>query len=395
MGGRGDDMMSTLGSRVVGAENMHRIPEFMDATDADDGNHSTSRAAVVDDRIPGNKSRLQRGRKAFRFHEQGIFVKQNEALRAKEIRMMRAGFASGRKRTSFFEESDISFRHEEETSVSILPASLLSGNDEIVSSRSSCSSLTTLAIILEDIQSLGLPLPPPADMLIPTHPVQKATVAAAVAAKTPTEMVNLASEGRNGNEEKNVDFFSALPDELISLPYAPLRIERWDVGFLPVENRQSSEACYYFGGLTEVSLSDDKSRGRSESSNDAAFGENIKTENSDMTLSVAYKNSKYHALVLRPAIVKPCGYEHSSLANPPPLPVYLTLKERKRIRRQNREEQRREIQDKITLGLLEAPEPKLKLANFMKVCVLCYVLDVDYLSEFFFAHTFLSDLLGL
>ena len=78
MGGRGDDMMSTLGSRVVGAENMHRIPEFMDATDADDGNHSTSRAAVVDDRIPGNKSRLQRGRKAFRFHEQGIFVKQND-----------------------------------------------------------------------------------------------------------------------------------------------------------------------------------------------------------------------------------------------------------------------------------------------------------------------------
>ena len=229
----------------------------------------------------------------------------------------------------------------------------------------------TLSIILEDIQSLGLPLPPPADMLIPTHPVQKTTVAAAVAARTPPQRANLTHEGTNGNEEKNVDIFSALPDEVISLPYAPLRIERWDVGFLPVENRQSSEACYYYGGINQDSLSDDKSRGRSESSNDAAFGENIKTENSDMTLSVAYKNSKYHALVLRPAIVKPFGYDHSSLANPPPLPVYLTLKERKRIRRQNREEQRREIQDKITLGLLEAPEPKLKLANFMKVCFLC------------------------
>lgn len=54
-------------------------------------------------------------------------------------------------------------------------------------------------------------------------------------------------------------------------------------------------------------------------------------------------------------------------ATPPPLPVYLTTKERKRIRRQAREERRNEERDKIALGLMDAPEPKLKLANFMKV----------------------------
>lgn len=54
-------------------------------------------------------------------------------------------------------------------------------------------------------------------------------------------------------------------------------------------------------------------------------------------------------------------------ASAPVLPVYLTAKERKRIRRQAREERRNEERDKIALGLMEAPEPKLKLANFMKV----------------------------
>jgi len=47
--------------------------------------------------------------------------------------------------------------------------------------------------------------------------------------------------------------------------------------------------------------------------------------------------------------------------------VFLTTKERKRIRRQAREERRNEERDKIALGLLAPPEPKLKLANFMKV----------------------------
>jgi len=45
--------------------------------------------------------------------------------------------------------------------------------------------------------------------------------------------------------------------------------------------------------------------------------------------------------------------------------------ERKRIRRSAREERRNEQRDKISLGLLPPPEPKLKLANFMKVRATC------------------------
>ncbi|CAB1106584.1 unnamed protein product [Ectocarpus sp. CCAP 1310/34] len=47
--------------------------------------------------------------------------------------------------------------------------------------------------------------------------------------------------------------------------------------------------------------------------------------------------------------------------------VYLTKKERKRIRRTTRMEREREKQDKIALGLLPTPEPKMSMSNFMQV----------------------------
>ena len=50
-----------------------------------------------------------------------------------------------------------------------------------------------------------------------------------------------------------------------------------------------------------------------------------------------------------------------------PLPMYLTKKERKRIRKQARAERENEKRDKIMMGLIPAPEPKFKLSNFMKL----------------------------
>ena len=54
-------------------------------------------------------------------------------------------------------------------------------------------------------------------------------------------------------------------------------------------------------------------------------------------------------------------------AEAPALPVMLTKKERKKIRMQKRKAEERETQEKIRLGLLEAPAPKVKKANFMRV----------------------------
>uniref|UniRef100_A0AC35FZM4 U4/U6 small nuclear ribonucleoprotein Prp3 n=1 Tax=Panagrolaimus sp. PS1159 TaxID=55785 RepID=A0AC35FZM4_9BILA len=52
---------------------------------------------------------------------------------------------------------------------------------------------------------------------------------------------------------------------------------------------------------------------------------------------------------------------------PPMLKVYLTKKERKKLRRQNRREILKEEAEKVRLGLKPPPEPKVKIGNLMKV----------------------------
>jgi U4/U6 small nuclear ribonucleoprotein PRP3 len=66
--------------------------------------------------------------------------------------------------------------------------------------------------------------------------------------------------------------------------------------------------------------------------------------------------------------------EHPTQIRPPNdslrsayLPVFLTKKERKKLRRQNRREAWKEEQEKIRLGLKDAPEPKLRISNLMRV----------------------------
>uniref|UniRef100_A0A7G3B1U1 Putative u4/u6 small nuclear ribonucleoprotein n=1 Tax=Lutzomyia longipalpis TaxID=7200 RepID=A0A7G3B1U1_LUTLO len=66
--------------------------------------------------------------------------------------------------------------------------------------------------------------------------------------------------------------------------------------------------------------------------------------------------------------------EHPTQMKPPSeplkpiyLPVFLTKKERKKLRRQNRREAWKEEQEKIRLGLISPPEPKLRISNLMRV----------------------------
>ncbi|XP_063231313.1 U4/U6 small nuclear ribonucleoprotein Prp3 isoform X2 [Bacillus rossius redtenbacheri] len=66
--------------------------------------------------------------------------------------------------------------------------------------------------------------------------------------------------------------------------------------------------------------------------------------------------------------------EHPTQLRPPTepmkpayMPVFLTKKERKKLRRQNRREAWKEEQEKIRLGLEPPPEPKLRISNLMRV----------------------------
>jgi U4/U6 small nuclear ribonucleoprotein PRP3 len=72
---------------------------------------------------------------------------------------------------------------------------------------------------------------------------------------------------------------------------------------------------------------------------------------------------KTYKYVQHPVPVKPLGGDRPD----EPLTMFLTKKERKRVRKAAREEREREKRDKMMMGLIAAPEPKFKLSNFMKI----------------------------
>ncbi|MFH4977112.1 hypothetical protein AB6A40_003821 [Gnathostoma spinigerum] len=82
----------------------------------------------------------------------------------------------------------------------------------------------------------------------------------------------------------------------------------------------------------------------------------------DMDADERYKHSISN-LVEHPIQLKP----PDEPLHPQYLKVYLTSRERKKIRRQNRKEAQKEKTEKIRLGLEKAPEPKVKLSNLMRV----------------------------
>ncbi|VDL90833.1 unnamed protein product [Schistocephalus solidus] len=57
----------------------------------------------------------------------------------------------------------------------------------------------------------------------------------------------------------------------------------------------------------------------------------------------------------------------TELSKPPEIPLLLTKKERKKLRRKNRQDAQKERQELVRLGLMAPPEPKVKLANLMRV----------------------------
>uniref|UniRef100_A0A8D8M182 U4/U6 small nuclear ribonucleoprotein Prp3 n=1 Tax=Cacopsylla melanoneura TaxID=428564 RepID=A0A8D8M182_9HEMI len=75
------------------------------------------------------------------------------------------------------------------------------------------------------------------------------------------------------------------------------------------------------------------------------------------------KKSTITNLVEHPIQIKPT----CDMAKPVYMPVFLTDKERKKLRRQNRREAWKEEQEKIRLGLEPPPEPKLRISNLMRV----------------------------
>ncbi|KDO29416.1 hypothetical protein SPRG_05953 [Saprolegnia parasitica CBS 223.65] len=114
-------------------------------------------------------------------------------------------------------------------------------------------------------------------------------------------------------------------------------VEWWDIPYLPKEKQEMLDKNGFLKG-----------RGRSDVIDYVA----------DMKLKFA---GTAH-LIEHPARIR-VGRKEA----PVTLPLMLTKAERKRIRRTARAERLKEVQDKIALGLLPPPEPKVKLSNMMRV----------------------------
>ncbi|CAG0904148.1 unnamed protein product, partial [Cyprideis torosa] len=74
--------------------------------------------------------------------------------------------------------------------------------------------------------------------------------------------------------------------------------------------------------------------------------------------------SRITNLVEHPAQVHPEGADANKIIVPK---IFLTKKEQKKLRRQNRRETWKDKQEKIRLGLEPPPDPKVKLSNLMRV----------------------------
>lgn len=83
-------------------------------------------------------------------------------------------------------------------------------------------------------------------------------------------------------------------------------------------------------------------------------------------------SAKYHVEEIRPdaitnLIEHPIQMKPMEPVTAAHVPVFLTKKEQKKLRRQNRREAWKEKQDKIRLGIAQPDQPKVKISNLMRV----------------------------
>ena len=213
---------------------------------------------ILDEHIPYT-ARDSRAKKALKFADAGAFVEREEAVRAKEERRIKSGFASGRNKPQLITGGP--------SASGVVAGEGLQGDDATGGQQQQ-----------QQQQQQGMP--PSAD------------------------------EG--------------------SVPL----IEWWDEAFLPKEMR------------------DGKKTGSSKEPPDHPLASFL-----------APSNCKTLRLVQHPPVIKALGGDKPDKT----MPIFLTKKEQKRVRKTRRQQVEQERRDKQMMGLLPAPEPKFKLSNFMRI----------------------------
>ncbi|CAH0489532.1 unnamed protein product [Peronospora farinosa] len=144
----------------------------------------------------------------------------------------------------------------------------------------------------------------------------------------------------------NSDTTSTMEFDNIDVPPQPETctpdIEWWDVEYLPKDKRAIVDKYGFIKA-------------------------NVRKENPVAIVTYADMKLKYcgTAHVIEHPVRLNLIVKHDD--TPVAVPLMLTGAERKKMRRQNRADREKEKQDKVALGLLPPPEPKVKLSNMMRV----------------------------
>jgi U4/U6 small nuclear ribonucleoprotein PRP3 len=151
--------------------------------------------------------------------------------------------------------------------------------------------------------------------------------------------------------------------EKTTIPYV---VEWWDMELLP--NKLKKQVAAYEGKV--LSKEAQSQMQQLESTNSATkISSLVNPEVEELTKKcaehAALSYCKTAALVQHIVPIKPLNAKAAAKQVEPIL--YLTKKERKRQRKLRRQEKQRELQDLQAAGLVEPPEPRLTLTNFIRV----------------------------
>uniref|UniRef100_A0A6S8E5W9 Pre-mRNA-splicing factor 3 domain-containing protein n=1 Tax=Aplanochytrium stocchinoi TaxID=215587 RepID=A0A6S8E5W9_9STRA len=132
--------------------------------------------------------------------------------------------------------------------------------------------------------------------------------------------------------------------------HEPALMEWWDLVFLPKEVRQNL-------GITGTGIKKMKNK---KETNNGDGKEEIQYDYS--MLDLTNQSQPTFKLVEHPKSIKLLVEKGPTRE----IPLYLTKKEKKKKRRQMRMEAHQEMQDKVAMGLIPPPKPKIKLSNMMR-----------------------------
>jgi len=251
-----------------------------------------------------------RPRKELRFVEPGTFIHRAERKREKVENATKSGFVSGRKVGNFFKSTGI--------------ADIQKSSDDNYYGHTSTATI-------EDFSTLAKSVP---------------------RADTVGESLDGSSKSTAG---------------VVVIP-TPLVMEWWDVDLLP--GKLKKEVVAKEGKLVKLRASKRMKIKSSQNEQEPISAEEKELMEETRGLidrcfsAASVAHSKTFKLVQHPVPVKPANAPKEDARAST---LHLTKKEMKRQRKLRRAEKQRELQDMQAAGLIEAPEPKLTLSNFMRV----------------------------